>query len=1785
MNRLLEKIRKILHDRRVRRMLTRTISVFSAIIVFVTTYALILPAITVEKQAACGIEEHQHTEDCYEKVLICDLPESEGHQHTDGCYSVKSVLSCDVPEHVHGEDCYDENGDLICGAVEHVHDESCYQEVEELTCSIEESEGHRHDASCYEKVLTCGKEAHIHSVDCYEADENTASRAESQEDGEPAAADEMIDEIDEAGELSFEDDEDSVQNASAENYVPELAPLNMDAMLNEYTGVYYYQAQDGEEIPENSADITDWTLVKEDTELASTDLVKLYFAYMIPEGSLNETNPVARYRLPENVRLTDEQIEAINKNENGFAAGYEQFSEEYEEYLGAEAIEGIRRPDEQLEDDAEEFISAVVKVEETADGGQELVFTFLPYSIEKNQNTYDVDENIISAGQMITGWFACDFTLEQIDWVEEETQQPSDQEEAEISSEEDAAEGTEEGGAATAVEKTADIIFVPENREEDIEEISTTLRLVEQKEEEEADPSEDAEEAEEAADDAAPQETSEDAKDKENTEDTENTKAVEDSGDAPGSGLSTDETGQEYKDGTLTTEGDGYKITLDYTAEAQIPEGAELSVREITADTDRETYEQCLEQAGKQVAADDNSVVDQETTRFFDIEILVRETGEDGTEALRKIEPAAPVGVNIQLDPAPAAQDSRPEQSDPTVLHFAKEGVEQIDSTVNNSPAEERGDQENEQSTEVSFEAKSFSIYGVVYTVDFHWEVDGKAYDFSIPGGGFVSLEHLVEVLGIAGNDLALDTENSAEDAESEEVAASEDAVSLNKLPVSESAKQFVADVQSVELSSPDLVWVGKADDETTVGGLKEANELACDYSAELTEEQIAEIDAQTVKEGDWALISLQPFTSEEVLTVTMKGGEVFTIRLTDAVIPSSGLVEGNRYILYAANSSGQYFALRGDGYCYRVPNNDLDSLGDEYLWRYHYVSDGWAAGTCEWFSQNDAYQIELWGVDNTAVNNQYGSYIRLDPASNGGYYFLTNNGDYGTFGLWLYNNVYSYPQTWSFRPGDVSQHNRSEIFIYEKEPLHQYTVNVNDNNYGQVRLTDSTTAWVTSGQGSIDRNGNNTHFVEARANDGYWFDHWELDGQQVEETDGISDSRIETGALNIGNEDGHILTAVFVPETSFNVEASPSGSGSVNVNSSPRTRDGYNKELISAAAGNGWWFGHWEIDGEEVPESSYTISEDGLSSALPARSLNIGDGNTLTAVFIPQITYDVTAIPETAGASITGCTVQVGNSLQMMNVSDNEMTRWGYNVDDIKAYAGPGYVFKGWLLDDEPIMGGAEIENALDGSSSTIKAGTLQVSTDGLTHTVKAVFVQEYNFTVTTYPNGGGVVQDDTKEAKPTIYASMTKNGHNKYDITAIPSSGYRLHHWTINGQPLEEGEGAEKHYLYLEDNTIPAGVLDLTSSDNLCAVFVKAAYTITVDVDNKIRVQLDDLNGQSQYGIYDAGEWYKPKGSNNYVQVPNKGSVNISSVSTESNSDIEKRALRTIVATPNNGYKFAYWEVEDANGNPVHNAVVDWGEGCDVTSARIQPKVNSDTKLHAVFIEDTTRVFTVTVDDPSHGTVWGPDVSGKDVTNDAVGVTSYRAKTKRSSNNYVNDGRPQVRTTAQGYEFLGWNLYYSDGRLYKSYTSNDSQGNQLKKWQLDNGAIVFPADNMVLKAMFKERDPRPEFEDENMADLSDWADEIAGTNYLSDKRAEVFDYDNRIYKIGLSASSLKKAIDSSVVINFITDTSRSMYFPANLQEVKNIYNQTDYYGYNGGGTYGNQLNSWLSNKNRNNI
>ena len=48
----------------------------------------------------CGLEEHNHTDECYEKVLVCD----EDHEHTDECYEDR--LICEQEEHSHTDKCY-----------------------------------------------------------------------------------------------------------------------------------------------------------------------------------------------------------------------------------------------------------------------------------------------------------------------------------------------------------------------------------------------------------------------------------------------------------------------------------------------------------------------------------------------------------------------------------------------------------------------------------------------------------------------------------------------------------------------------------------------------------------------------------------------------------------------------------------------------------------------------------------------------------------------------------------------------------------------------------------------------------------------------------------------------------------------------------------------------------------------------------------------------------------------------------------------------------------------------------------------------------------------------------------------------------------------------------------------------------------------------------------------------------------------------------------------------------------------------------------------------------------------------------------------------------------------------------------------------------------------------------------------------------------------------------------------------------------------------------------------
>lgn len=199
-----EKIRK---KHRAKKMWHRVVSVLACITVFCTTYALVIPAITMTDEVYCGLDEHsEHTDECYELVPVCGYADSSqpgysaepicgqaenAHTHSDSCYTEKRELVCEEHEHIHSDTCYetysvtDAGGNavdelvLTCQEQEHTHGSSCYVTWQELTCTndghihsddcyptLPAEEAHQHTEECYEKQLICEKEIHTHTLQC-----------------------------------------------------------------------------------------------------------------------------------------------------------------------------------------------------------------------------------------------------------------------------------------------------------------------------------------------------------------------------------------------------------------------------------------------------------------------------------------------------------------------------------------------------------------------------------------------------------------------------------------------------------------------------------------------------------------------------------------------------------------------------------------------------------------------------------------------------------------------------------------------------------------------------------------------------------------------------------------------------------------------------------------------------------------------------------------------------------------------------------------------------------------------------------------------------------------------------------------------------------------------------------------------------------------------------------------------------------------------------------------------------------------------------------------------------------------------------------------------------------------------------------------------------------------------------------------------------------------------------------------------------------------------------------
>ena len=581
----LKQTAEILRTKQRRKHLKRAMVSLSVIVAMLTSYLLILPAVTMERDPICGQEEHTHTDECYEHRLICGKTEQDGQAET-----TQRVLSCAFTTHVHSESCYNADGQLICGYADyaiHTHDENCYDADGNLVCTLPEVKEHGHDGSCYatETVLACGQ------------DESSVQTIEESSD-------------------PFSDGTDVF--GSGDN------------------NVYVGDSEGGHTHTEECYE-TKYTLTcGKDEIIPHTHTAECY----------DENGNLVCGRL---------EIQEHQHDENCFMT------------VTTEAVEGHTHTDECYED---VLICDKAEHEHTEEC----------YPQEEAED--DVAEGEVAEGDA----------------------EAADTEEA-------AAEET--GEEVTGEEATA---------EEDAQEDVDTVEDVEASEED-ADTAEEteAEEEEEDSDLVAMEPAVEYICGKE--EHTHGEECWDEEGNLI-CGLEEhvhDETClPEADDGeaeeepvvakVLTAEGSDYTVEVTYTDEAQIPDNAVLSVREIEQGT--EEYESYYQQAVEAVQGGDTSSL--AFARFFDISFVV-----DGTE----IEPAAAVSVKISYKDAVEV----PEGNEVKSVHFGEE-TEVLDVQTNGADGTVE---------EVEFDANGFSVYGIVgTTLTTHvLTADGRDYTITVKYG------------------------------------------------------------------------------------------------------------------------------------------------------------------------------------------------------------------------------------------------------------------------------------------------------------------------------------------------------------------------------------------------------------------------------------------------------------------------------------------------------------------------------------------------------------------------------------------------------------------------------------------------------------------------------------------------------------------------------------------------------------------------------------------------------------------------------------------------------------------------------------------------------------------------------------------------------------------------------------------------------------------------------------------------------------------------------------------
>ena len=616
-------------------------------------------------------------------------------QATTKTYQVRELTCTAVPPtgeacadffaHIHNDDCYDSNGHLVCPLPEikpHRHTEDCYSTGRVLACGLPESDGHQHTSDCYTPVrgdLICElstepvldeqgnvlQEGHVHTDECYEwRDELTCGMEE--------------------GQGAHHHDDSCYQTETT------LTCDKPEIILHTHTDDCYLKDDDGNiyvdengnaqlicgqvQVLEHVHGPECFTVHELDEEPDETDpepAASGQFFFMDEENE-DETEDGTDGTEPDEADETPEAADETGQTdeENGEPAeettGEESDKEPGEETDPADGKTEESSPEEPLSvrmpaQNFEESTDTVTVRVVAPDGAFPPETTMRVTQIEIESVMGVVQESV---GGEITRVQAVDISFFDADGNEIEPMVPIHVDMIPVAN--SGNDETEE--TAAAPDGSVQTILHVDN--------DGNTTVVEQKD----------------------------------GESTENSTVS----------FATDSFSvyilvysNTLEKTVLASDGETYRITLSYDADAGIPADAELAVQEILPDT--EEYKAYLQLAEDSV---ENEMVS--FARFFDITIL---------SGGQEIQPAAPVDVKIEL--------ADPLDEGAKAIHFGDE-VEVIDASVSSLPGKTGyADEAENAGSETAFSADGFSVYGVIVTTleKTITASDGNTYSVSVTYG------------------------------------------------------------------------------------------------------------------------------------------------------------------------------------------------------------------------------------------------------------------------------------------------------------------------------------------------------------------------------------------------------------------------------------------------------------------------------------------------------------------------------------------------------------------------------------------------------------------------------------------------------------------------------------------------------------------------------------------------------------------------------------------------------------------------------------------------------------------------------------------------------------------------------------------------------------------------------------------------------------------------------------------------------------------------------------------